>query len=309
MFNWLKKSATPATTSTAQMPTQDLKGQDEWRACIANLRQRAPAYKQIQSIVLVASGKGGVGKSTTAANLAMALAAAGLRTGLLDADIYGPSVPTLFGLQGEKVSSPDNKLMQPLYKHGVTLQSIGFLVDPEQASVWRGPMASQALLQLLNETLWPALDILLIDMPPGTGDIQLTLSQKLPVTGAVVVTTPQDLALADAQKAITMFRQVKIPLLGLIENMSFYLCPRCGNHDDVFGTAGGVTLAKRYQVPVLGQLPLNGAIRLQADTGQALATGDHEINSLYQNISLALLQCLSGTLAPSAAVEIIITDD
>lgn len=312
MFNWLKKTATAVATQTEQTgdPTATTcQDNTDLVARIANIRQRAPVFKQIQTIVLVASGKGGVGKSTTAANLAMALASAGVSTGLLDADIYGPSVPTLFALQGEKVSSPDNKLMQPLQQHGVTLQSIGFLVDPDQASVWRGPMASQALLQLLNETLWPELDILLVDMPPGTGDIQLTLSQKLPVTGAVIVTTPQDLALADAQKAITMFRQVKIPLLGLVENMSFYLCPSCGNHDDVFGTAGGLTLAERYAVPVLGQLPLNGAIRLQADSGTALTSGETELKALYQSISLALLERLSGELAPVTPVEIIITDD
>lgn len=308
MFNWLKKSAT-AADAAAQDAVINVVVQEDWVASVAHIRQRAPVFKQIQSIVLVASGKGGVGKSTTSANLAMALAAQGVRTGLLDADIYGPSVPTLFGLQGEKVTSPDNKLMLPLSKHGVTLQSIGFLVDPEQASVWRGPMASQALLQLVNETLWPELDVLLIDMPPGTGDIQLTLSQKLPVSGAVVVTTPQDLALADAQKAIAMFRQVKIPLLGLVENMSFYLCPGCGAHDDIFGTAGGLKLAERYQVPVLGQLPLQGAIRLQADTGIALTQGNSDINTLYQTIGLALLQRLSGELPEQAAVEIIITDD
>lgn len=308
MFNWLKKSAS-ATAIPAPAASFDVLVEDDWASSIANIRQRAPAFKQIQTIVLIASGKGGVGKSTTAANLAMALAAAGVRTGLLDADIYGPSVPTLFGLQGEKVTSPDNKLMHPLIKHGVTLQSIGFLVDPEQASVWRGPMASQALLQLVNETLWPELDVLLIDMPPGTGDIQLTLSQKLPVTGSVVVTTPQDLALADAQKAISMFRQVKIPLLGLVENMSFYLCPSCGSHDDVFGTAGGIKLAERYQVPVLGQLPLQGEIRLQADTGVALTAGDSQLSALYQTIGLALLQRLSGELPQAASVEIIITDD
>ncbi|GHG77254.1 iron-sulfur cluster carrier protein [Alishewanella longhuensis] len=308
MFNWLKKSAT-VTAGKTQDAAINVQVQDEWAASIANIRQRAPVFKQIQTLVMVASGKGGVGKSTTAANLAMALAAAGVRTGLLDADIYGPSVPTIFGLHGEKVTSPDNKLMQPLSKHGVVLQSIGFLVDPDQASVWRGPMASQALLQLLNETLWPELDILLIDMPPGTGDIQLTLSQKLPVSGAVVITTPQDLAVADAQKAIAMFRQVKIPLLGLVENMSFYLCPRCGSQDDIFGTAGGLKLAERYQVPVLGQLPLQGAIRIQADSGTAITAGDSQLGALYQTISLALLQRLSGELPEQASVAIIITDD
>lgn len=312
MFNWLKKSATAQVknglASTVDTPAK-VAEQEHVARQIDMLRLREPAFKQIQTIILVASGKGGVGKSTTAANLAMALAALGVRTGLLDADIYGPSVPTLFALQGEKVTSPDNKLMLPLTRHGVILQSIGFLVDPAQASVWRGPMASQALLQLLNETLWPELDVLLIDMPPGTGDIQLTLSQKLPVTGAVVITTPQDLALADAQKAIAMFNQVQIPLLGLVENMSFYLCPSCGNHDDVFGSAGGLTLAQRHNVPVLGQLPLQGTIRLQADNGVALSAGDVQLKDLYENISRTLLQRLSGELAQPVAVEIIITDD
>ena len=298
MFNWLKKSAvSPAAQA------------EPWQSVVQAIRQQAPVFKSIQTVILVASGKGGVGKSTTAANLAMAMADAGVRTGLLDADIYGPSLPTLFGLTGQKVSSPDNKLMQPLRQHGVTLQSIGFLVNPEEASVWRGPMASQALLQLINETIWPELDVLLIDLPPGTGDIQLTLSQKLPVSGALVVTTPQDLALADAQKAISMFRQVSIPVLGLVENMSFYLCPSCGAHDDVFGSAGGVRLAERHQVPVLGQLPLQGSIRQQSDLGVALTQGDALIAALYHDISLSLLQRVSGELPEHASVEIKITDD
>ncbi|EJI85358.1 ATP-binding protein, Mrp/Nbp35 family protein [Alishewanella aestuarii B11] len=299
MFNWLKKKT--------QAKDQTAPDANELSGVIEALRARPAAFKSIKTIVLVASGKGGVGKSTTSANLAMALAAMGVRTGLLDADIYGPSVPTLFGLTGEKVTSPDNKLMHPLQAHGVCLQSIGFLVDPEQASVWRGPMASQALLQLLNETLWPELDVLLVDMPPGTGDIQLTISQKLPVTGAVVVTTPQDLALADARKAITMFQQVKIPILGLIENMSFYICPSCGASDDVFGSEGGLKLAERYQVPVLGQLPLQSALRQQADSGTALTAGDASLLEYYQQISRALLWQLTG--ASSQSVEIVITDD
>ncbi|GGW58228.1 iron-sulfur cluster carrier protein ApbC [Alishewanella tabrizica] len=336
MFNWLKKSAatiaqrdkvlqqapsaahTELSAITSSAFGEPVAGGasvekqtvlDSITACCENIRLKPPAFKSIQCVVLIASGKGGVGKSTTAANLAMALAAKGVRTGLLDADIYGPSVPTLFGLQGHKVTSPDNKLMLPLRQHRVVLQSIGFLVDPEQASVWRGPMASQALLQLINETVWPDLDVLLIDMPPGTGDIQLTLSQKLPVTGAIVVTTPQDLALADAKKAITMFQQVNIPLLGLVENMSFYVCPSCGAQDDVFGTAGGLHLAERYHVPVLGQLPLQSAIRLQADSGVALDKGDEAMNTLYQTISLALLQRLSGDVPEHTSVEIMITDD
>ncbi len=271
----------------------------------------APVFKEIKQIILIASGKGGVGKSTTAVNIAAALALDGAKVALLDADIYGPSVPVMLGLNGKKISSPDNKLMQPEFAHGVYLQSIGFLVDPEQASVWRGPMASQALLQLLNETLWPALDYLIVDMPPGTGDIQLTMAQKLPVTGAVVVTTPQDVALSDAQKAITMFRQVNIPLLGLIENMSFYQCSHCGAQDDIFGSQGGVLLAERYQVPVLGQLPLQKQIREQADLGEPVVLKQQPVAQIYRTISRQLQLALHWHARHKAAgqPEIIITDD
>lgn len=271
----------------------------------------APVFKQIKQIILVASGKGGVGKSTTAVNLAAALALEGAKVGLLDADIYGPSIPTMLGLSGEKISSPDNKLMQPKFAHGVYLQSIGFLVDPQQASVWRGPMASQALLQLLNETLWPELDYLIVDMPPGTGDIQLTMAQKLPVTGAVVVTTPQDVALSDAEKAISMFRQVNIPLLGLIENMSFYQCSHCGSTDDIFGTEGGVLLAERYQVPVLGQLPLQKHIREQADAGVPAVLKQQPVAQIYRTIGRQLMLALHWQAASQqlSQPEILITDD
>ncbi|MDP5134812.1 iron-sulfur cluster carrier protein ApbC [Rheinheimera baltica] len=270
-----------------------------------------PIYKNIKQIILVASGKGGVGKSTTAVNLAAALALEGAKVGLLDADIYGPSIPTMLGLSGEKISSSDNKLMQPKFAHGVYLQSIGFLVDPQQASVWRGPMASQALLQLLNETLWPDLDYLIVDMPPGTGDIQLTMSQKLPVTAAVVVTTPQDVALSDAEKAISMFRQVNIPLLGLIENMSFYQCSQCGAYDDIFGTQGGFVLAERYQVPVLGQLPLQKHIREQADLGVPAVLKQQPVAEIYRTICRQMLLALHWQATSTAASqpEIIITDD
>ena len=270
-----------------------------------------PVFKTIKQIILVASGKGGVGKSTTAVNIASALALEGAKVGLLDADIYGPSIPTMLGLAGQKISSPDNKLMQPKFAHGVYLQSIGFLVDPEQASVWRGPMASQALLQLLNETLWPELDYLIVDMPPGTGDIQLTMAQKLPVTAAIVVTTPQDVALADAQKAITMFRQVNIPLLGLIENMSFYQCSHCGAQDDIFGTDGGVELAKRYQVPVLGQLPLQKQIREQADAGVPIVLKQQPVAEIYRTIGQQFMLALHWQTSAinNSQPEIIITDD
>lgn len=268
-------------------------------------------YKQIKQIILVASGKGGVGKSTTAVNLAVALAQEGAKTALLDADIYGPSIPVMLGLNGEKIESPDNKLMQPKFAHGIYLQSIGFLVDPQQASVWRGPMASQALLQLINETLWPELDYLIVDMPPGTGDIQLTMAQKLPVTGAVIVTTPQDVALSDAQKAISMFRQVNIPVLGLIENMSFYQCSQCGHRDDIFGTEGGVALAQRYQVQVLGQLPLQRQIREQADAGTPVVLKQQPVAEIYRTIGRQLMLTLfwHRQQQNTNQVEIIITDD
>ena len=271
----------------------------------------AAVFKQIKHVILVASGKGGVGKSTTAVNLAVALAQNGAKTGLLDADIYGPSMPTMLGLYGEKISAADNKLMQPKHAHGVYVQSIGFVVAPQQASVWRGPMASQALLQLLNETLWPELDYLIVDMPPGTGDIQLTMAQKLPVTGAIVVTTPQDVALSDAEKAISMFRQVNIPLLGLIENMAFYQCSHCGAHDDIFGTAGGVELAGRYQVPVLGQLPLQKQIREQADVGVPVVLKQQPVAQIYRTISQQMMLALhwQTSVQQASQPEIIITDD
>ena len=268
-------------------------------------------YKDIGQIILVASGKGGVGKSTTAVNIAAALVQDGARVGVLDADIYGPSIPTMLGLEGQRITSVDGKMMQPMQAHGLAVQSIGFLTDPAQASVWRGPMASQALLQLLNETEWPALDYLIVDMPPGTGDIQLTMAQKLPVTGAVVVTTPQDVALADAQKAINMFRQVKIPLLGLVENMSLYQCNHCGATDDIFGTQGGVQLAERYQVKVLGQLPLQKQIREQADAGTPVVLKQQPVAQIYRTIGRQLQLALYWHASHSAQrqPEIIITDD
>lgn len=266
---------------------------------------------KVRQIVLVASGKGGVGKSTTAVNLAVALAQQGAKVGLLDADIYGPSVPLMLGEADSKSSSPDQQFLTPIYKQGVYLQSIGFLVDPEQATVWRGPMASQALWQLINETIWPDLDYLVVDLPPGTGDIQLTLSQKLKVAGAVVVTTPQDVALADAKKAITMFGQVNIPVLGLIENMSYYLCPKCGHADDVFGTGGGNALAARYQLPVLGQLPLDSAIRSGGDLGVPVVCSENQVAEIYKQMAEQLQFGLywQTRLAAASAVEILMTDD
>ncbi len=222
----------------------------------------------IKNIVAVASGKGGVGKSTVAVNLALAWAAQGARVGILDADIYGPSQPLMLGLEGQKPSSSDGKHLIPLVSHGVAAMSIGFLVDAEQPVVWRGPMVTQALTQLLSETEWGALDYLVIDMPPGTGDIQLTLAQRVPVAGAVIVTTPQDIALADARKGLKMFEKVSVPVLGIVENMSVHVCSQCGHVEHVFGAGGGARMATQYGVRLLGELPLDAHIREETDRGR-----------------------------------------
>jgi ATP-binding protein involved in chromosome partitioning len=222
----------------------------------------------VKNIVAVASGKGGVGKSTVAVNLALAWSAAGAQVGILDADIYGPSQPLMLGLTGEHPSSPDGKHIQPLHAHGLTAMSIGFLVDPLQAVVWRGPMVTQALTQLLGDTEWGELDYLVVDMPPGTGDIQLTLAQRVPVAGAIIVTTPQDIALADARKGLAMFEKVSVPVLGIIENMSVHVCTNCGHAEHIFGAGGGTRLAAEHDVALLGELPLDARIREQADGGR-----------------------------------------
>lgn len=223
---------------------------------------------EIKNIVAVASGKGGVGKSTVAVNLALAWAAQGARVGLLDADIYGPSQPLMLGLAAGRPVSADGKHLEPLAAHGVRAMSIGFLVDAEQPMVWRGPMVTQALSQLLGETQWGALDYLVVDMPPGTGDIQLTLAQRVPVAGAVIVTTPQDIALADARKGLKMFEKVAVPVLGVVENMSVHLCPNCGHADHIFGAGGGARMAAQYGVRLLGELPLDARIRAETDGGR-----------------------------------------
>lgn len=241
----------------------------------------------IKNIIAVASGKGGVGKSTTTVNLAYALIAEGAKVGILDADIYGPSIPTLLGLKDAKPSSADGKLMTPLNAHGLSAMSIGFLVDESDATVWRGPMASGAFNQLLTETAWPELDYLLIDMPPGTGDIQLTLAQKVPVAAAVIITTPQDMALIDAAKGIAMFDKVQVPVLGIIENMSYHLCDNCGHKSHIFGEAGGKDMAQSKQTQLLGQLPLDMNIRQDADFGQSdiIENSAGDIAHLYRRIA------------------------
>ncbi|WP_175971269.1 iron-sulfur cluster carrier protein ApbC [Burkholderia sp. BCC0322] len=230
----------------------------------------------VKNIVAVASGKGGVGKSTTAVNLALALAAEGASVGILDADIYGPSLPTMLGIHGQRPESPDNQSMNPLVGHGLQANSIGFLIEEDNPMVWRGPMATSALEQLLRQTNWRELDYLIVDMPPGTGDIQLTLAQRVPVTGAVIVTTPQDIALLDAKKGLKMFEKVGIPILGIVENMSIHICSNCGHEEHIFGAGGAERMAKDYGVNVLGSLPLDIAIRERADSGTPTVVADSE---------------------------------
>ena len=240
----------------------------------------------VKNIVAVASGKGGVGKSTTTVNLALALAAEGARVGILDADIYGPSQPTMMGVNA-RPESDDGKTMEPLENYGVQVMSIGFLVNTDEAMVWRGPMAVQALEQLLRQTNWQDLDYLVVDMPPGTGDIQLTLSQRVPMTGAVIVTTPQDIALIDARKGITMFDKVGVPILGLVENMAVHLCSQCGHAEHIFGEGGGQRMAAEKDIPYLGALPLDIRIRTQADAGQptVVVDPDGELAQHYKAIA------------------------
>ena len=241
---------------------------------VADIRSHAvqrnlKPLEQIKNVVAVASGKGGVGKSTVAANLALAWAAQGARVGILDADIYGPSQPLMLGLEGQTPSTPDGKHLLPLPAHGIVAMSIGFLLkDQDQAMIWRGPMVTQALTQLLSETQWGSLDYLVVDMPPGTGDIQLTLAQRVPVAGALIVTTPQDIALADARKGLKMFEKVAVPVLGIVENMSIHVCSNCGHAEHIFGAGGGSRMAEQFGVALLGELPLDARIREEADGGR-----------------------------------------
>ncbi|MGI9134040.1 MAG: iron-sulfur cluster carrier protein ApbC [Rhodoferax sp.] len=240
----------------------------------------------VKNILAVASGKGGVGKSTTAVNLALALAAEGASVGLLDADIYGPSLPMMMGIEGRPESS-DGQTMNPLENFGIKVMSIGFLVAQDEAMIWRGPMATQALEQLLRQTNWGELDYLVVDMPPGTGDIQLTLSQRVPLTGAVIITTPQDIALLDAKKGIRMFEKVGVPILGVVENMAVHVCSQCGHVEHIFGADGGRRMAAEYQMDYLGALPLNMQIRLQADSGRPTVVADPEgeVAGIYKAVA------------------------
>jgi ATP-binding protein involved in chromosome partitioning len=240
----------------------------------------------IKNIIAVASGKGGVGKSTTAVNLALALSAEGASVGVLDADIYGPSQPMMLGIAG-RPESKDGKSIEPMEAHGLQASSIGFMIDVDTPMVWRGPMVTQALEQLLKDTRWRDLDFLVVDLPPGTGDIQLTLAQKVPVTGAVIVTTPQDIALIDARKGLKMFEKVGIPILGIVENMSVHICPKCGHESHIFGSGGAEKMCKDYGTELLGQLPLDETIRSQADSGKPTVVSDPDgkISEIYRRIA------------------------
>ncbi|WP_338848659.1 iron-sulfur cluster carrier protein ApbC [Massilia sp. W12] len=244
---------------------------------------------QVKNIIAIASGKGGVGKSTTCVNLALALAALGARVGILDADIYGPSQPMMTGIAGQP-ESRDGQSMEPMQNYGLQVASIGFLIKPEDAMVWRGPMVTQALQQLLLQTNWQDLDYLLVDMPPGTGDIQLTLSQKVPLTGAVIVTTPQDIALADALRGLKMFEKVGVPILGIIENMSMHICSNCGHHEAIFGEGGAQKMCQQHGIEFLGGLPLRRSIREQADAGKpsVIAEPDGDVAQIYRRLALQL---------------------
>ncbi len=269
--------------------------------------------EQVKRLICVSSGKGGVGKSTTAANLALALAAAGNKVGLLDADIYGPSVPILMGVKpGTKPEIRDKKFMIPIKAHGIECNSMGFLVDPQTAMVWRAPMILSAFNQIMNDTLWSPLDYLVIDMPPGTGDIQLSLAQSTRLSGALIVTTPQDLALADAVKGIEMFKKVGVPLLGVVENMSVHICSKCGHEEALFGAGGGAKLARDYSVEVLGRLPLDIAIRETTDSGNPVVASapDSPSARAYAELAKAVVAQLAVMdAAKTAAPTITITDD
>ncbi|HJV80976.1 iron-sulfur cluster carrier protein ApbC [Noviherbaspirillum sp.] len=262
-------------------------GVNVYSKIIAHSVQRGiKLMSNVKNIIAVASGKGGVGKSTTAVNLALALAAEGAQVGILDADIYGPSQPMMMGISGQP-ESRDGKTMEPLENYGLQVSSIGFMIDPDQPMVWRGPMVTQALQQLLEQTNWRELDYLIVDMPPGTGDIQLTLSQKVPVTGAVIVTTPQDIALLDARKGLKMFEKVDIPILGIVENMSTHICSNCGHEEPIFGSGGGEKMCKEYGVEFLGALPLTMSIREQTDSGKptVIADPDGPVAKIYKDIA------------------------
>lgn len=262
------------TLIRGRIPVDSLELSVESKITAHGVQRNLKPLTNVKNIIAVASGKGGVGKSTMAVNLALALAGDGASVGVLDADIYGPSQPLMLGVAGQRPTSSDGQTMQPLTAHGIQVMSIGFLIDPDQPMVWRGPMVTSALNQLLNQTQWQDLDYLIVDMPPGTGDIQLTLSQQVPVSGAVIVTTPQDIALLDARKGLQMFRKVSVPILGIVENMSTHICSQCGHEEPIFGSGGGKSMAADFDVELIGSIPLDLHIREQTDSGRPTVISD-----------------------------------
>lgn len=268
--------------------------------------------EKIKNIVVVASGKGGVGKSTTSVNIALALSLAGAKVGLFDADIYGPSQPMMLGVEpGARPQVINGNQMEPIAAHGIKCNSVGFLVDAKQAMVWRAPMVVGAFNQILNDTVWGELDYLIVDMPPGTGDIQLSMAQAVAVSGAVIVTTPQDVALLDAERGIEMFRKVEVPILGVVENMGLHICSECGHSEHIFGEGGANRITADYGVQLLGALPLDGSIRQQCDEGKptVIADPDSKISAIYREIAAAVTAQLSGDGLSQAIPNISITDD
>ncbi|MGQ9658939.1 MAG: iron-sulfur cluster carrier protein ApbC [Thermochromatium sp.] len=257
-----------------------------WEIKAHSVQKSLKPIDNVKNIIAVASGKGGVGKSTTAVNLALALAAEGARVGLLDADIYGPSQPRMLGISGQP-ESKDGRRLEPMVSHGLQAMSIGFLIEEETPMIWRGPMVTQALEQLLNDTNWSDLDYLVVDLPPGTGDTQLTLAQKVPVSGAIIVTTPQDIALLDARRGLKMFQKVEVPVLGIVENMSIHICSKCGHEEPIFGQGGGQRMAEQYGIELLGALPLDIRIREETDSGRptVIAEPESRLTQIYREIA------------------------
>ncbi|MEM7431408.1 MAG: iron-sulfur cluster carrier protein ApbC [Pseudomonadota bacterium] len=283
-----------ALAAESAVKQTEIEFQQEIRA--HSVQRNLKRLPQVRNVIAVASGKGGVGKSTVAANIALALSAAGANVGLLDADIYGPSQPHMMGIAGQQPTSDDGKTMQPLAAHGLQVMSVGFLVDADTPMIWRGPMVTSALNQILHQTTWQDLDYLIVDMPPGTGDIQLTLSQQVPVAGAVIVTTPQDIALLDARKGLAMFRKVSVPVLGVIENMSTHVCSSCGHEEAIFGSGGGEQMAVDFDVTLLGQLPLSATVREQTDSGTptVIAAPESAAARAYRDAAIRMAASLAA---------------
>jgi ATP-binding protein involved in chromosome partitioning len=300
------------TLLTKQCETNNVIVTVDWKVTKHKVQQGVKAINNIKNIIAVASGKGGVGKSTTSVNLALALAAEGANVAILDADIYGPSQPRMLGAN-QRPESVDGKSIEPVMTYGLQSMSMGYLIDEEEPMIWRGPMVTQALEQMLNDTNWKDVDYLVVDLPPGTGDIQLTLSQKIPVSGSVIVTTPQDISLLDARKALKMFEKVNVPVMGIIENMSTHICSECGHEEHIFGTGGGDKMAKQYNIDLLGALPLDIKIREDADGGHptVVANPDGEISMAYRTIARRIAARLAkqGKDFSSAFPNIVIKND